>query len=134
MGIALGLVWLYWRGFEFSPAAYGLMAVLLYLHTIGGHYTFERVPFDFVSQLFGFERNHFDSIAHFSVGFYAYAIAEALARKRAVPAARRSWGARATFGTRRRTCWPTRWARWRRRRCFSRGVTGVSACCQWTQA
>ena len=84
VGIALGLVWLYWRGFEFSPAAYGLMAVLLYLHTIGGHYTFERVPFDFVSQLFGFERNHFDRIAHFSVGFYAYAIAEALVRKRAV--------------------------------------------------
>ena len=84
VGIALGLVWLYWRGFEFSPVAYGLMAVLLYLHTIGGHYTFERVPFDFVSQLFGFERNHFDRIAHFSVGFYAYAIAEALARKQAV--------------------------------------------------
>ena len=82
--IAAGLAWLYWRGFIFSSMAYALMAVLLYLHTIGGHYTFERVPFDFVSKLFGFERNHFDRIAHFSVGFYAYAIAEALVRKQAV--------------------------------------------------
>lgn len=82
--IAISLTALYWRGFVFSPMAYSLMAVLLYLHTIGGHYTFERVPFDFVTTLFGFERNHFDRIAHFSVGFYAYAIAEALVRKRAV--------------------------------------------------
>lgn len=82
--IVAALVVLYLRGFVFSPAAYVLMAVLLFLHTIGGHYTFERVPFGFVSNLFGFERNHFDRIAHFSVGFYAYAIAEALVRKRAV--------------------------------------------------
>lgn len=84
VGIALSLVWLYWRGFVFSPTAYGLMACLLYLHTIGGHYTFERVPFTVVTDLFGFERNHFDRVAHFSVGFYAYAIAEAIERKQAV--------------------------------------------------
>ncbi len=69
---------LYVRGFVFTPAAYALMAVLLYLHTIGGHYTFERVPFGFVTNLFGFHRNHYDRVAHFCVGFYAYAIAEAL--------------------------------------------------------
>jgi len=84
VAIAVFLTWLYWRGFVFSATAYTLMAVLLYLHTIGGHYTFERAPFDFVTQLFGFERNHFDRIAHFSVGFYAYAIAETLVRKQAV--------------------------------------------------
>ncbi len=82
--IAASLVVLYLRGFVFSPAAYVLMAVLLYLHTIGGHYTFERVPFDFVTNLFGFHRNHYDRVAHFSVGFYAYAIAEALVRTKAV--------------------------------------------------
>lgn len=82
--IVTSLVVLYRRGFVFSPVAYALMAVLLYLHTIGGHYTFERVPFGFVTNLFGFERNHFDRIAHFSVGFYAYAIAEALVRTEAV--------------------------------------------------
>ena len=78
------LVVLYVRGFVFSSAAYLLMSVLLYLHTIGGHYTFERVPFGFVTNLFGFHRNHYDRIAHVSVGFYAFAIAEALVRTRAV--------------------------------------------------
>ena len=84
MMIAATLVVLYLRGVVFSATAYLAMAVLLYLHTIGGHYTFERVPFGFVTDLFGFERNHYDRIAHFSVGFYAYAIAELLVRTKAV--------------------------------------------------
>lgn len=72
------------RFYCFSNASYLLMSVFIFLHTIGGHYTFERVPFDFVSELFGFERNHYDRVAHFSVGFYAYAIAEVLTLKRLV--------------------------------------------------
>ena len=60
------------------------MSVFIILHTIGGHFTFERVPFDWVSDLFGFERNHYDRVAHFSVGFYAYAIAEVLTERRLV--------------------------------------------------
>jgi putative membrane protein len=67
---------LYARRVRFSNFAYALMFVLIYLHTIGGHWTFALVPFDFVTNLFGFERNHFDRIAHFSVGFYAFPIAE----------------------------------------------------------
>lgn len=82
--IAATLVVLYARGWVFSPVAYALMSVLLYLHTIGGHYTFERVPFGFVTDLFGFHRNHYDRVAHFTVGFYAYAIAEVLVRTKAV--------------------------------------------------
>ncbi len=72
------------RWHPFSPAAYGLMLVLPVLHTIGGHFTFERVPFDWVTRAIGAERNHYDRIAHFSVGFYAYAIAEILHRQRLV--------------------------------------------------
>ena len=60
------------------------MSVFIILHTIGGHYTFERVPFTFVTELFGFERNHYDRLAHFSVGLYAYPIAEVLMTKRLV--------------------------------------------------
>ena len=82
--IALSLVILYVRGVVFSTTAYALMSVLLYMHTVGGHYTFERVPFGFVTNLFGFERNNYDRVAHFSVGFYAYGIAEALVRAKAV--------------------------------------------------
>ncbi len=78
--IVLTLVSTY-RRFAFSNASYLLMSVLLFLHTAGGHYTFERVPFGFITDLFGFTRNHFDRIAHFSVGFYAYPIAEFIWRK-----------------------------------------------------
>ena len=84
VGIVVALAALYLRGIRFSALAYVLMAVLVCLHTVGGHYTFERVPFGFVTELFGFERNHYDRVAHFSVGFYAYAIAELLAARRLV--------------------------------------------------
>ena len=73
-----------YRKQRFSDLAYLLMACLVFLHTIGGHFTFERVPFDFVSELFGFERNHYDRIAHFTVGFYAFPCAELLLRRRLV--------------------------------------------------
>ena len=77
--IVLALVLTY-RKFQFSNLSYIFMFVLIYLHTIGGHYTFANVPFGFVTDLFWFERNHFDRIAHFSVGFYAYPLAEILVR------------------------------------------------------
>ncbi len=67
--------------YRFSDASYILMSFFLVMHTIGGYYTFERVPFDWVTNLFGFERNHYDRLAHFSVGFYAYPIAELLLLK-----------------------------------------------------
>lgn len=66
---------------KFSNLAYVMMSVLIYLHTIGGHYTFERVPFGWVTHLIGAERNHFDRMAHFTVGFYAFAIAELVERR-----------------------------------------------------
>ena len=84
VAIVAVLAGLFWRGACFSKTAYGLMFVLIYLHTIGGHYTFANVPFDWFSDFFGFERNHYDRIAHFTVGFYAFAIAEWLWEKRLV--------------------------------------------------
>jgi putative membrane protein len=72
------LVAAYVRGVHLSNLAWILMAVLPYWHTIGGHYTFERVPFDWFNNLFGFKRNMFDRIGHFSVGFYAYGLIEYL--------------------------------------------------------
>ena len=38
------------------------------------------MPFGWVSELLGSDRNHFDRIAHFSVGFYAYAAVEWMLR------------------------------------------------------
>jgi putative membrane protein len=81
--VVVTLVVLYMRGVRFSAFAYILMSILPYWHTIGGHYTFERVPFEWFSRAFGFQRNMYDRIGHFSVGFYAFGIAEYLiVRKR----------------------------------------------------
>jgi putative membrane protein len=79
--IVLFLVFTY-RWFKFSNTAYILMSFLIFMHTLGGHFTFERVPFDFVTDLFGFSRNHYDRIGHFTVGFYAFPIAEFITRRR----------------------------------------------------
>ncbi len=72
--------------FRFSTTAYVLMSVWLILHTVGAHYTFEHVPFDWGSHLLapwlGEGRNHFDRVAHYAIGFYSFPIAELLARKR----------------------------------------------------
>ncbi len=81
--VVLPLVFTYKR-FRFSNTAYLLMFVWIVMHTIGGHFVFKNVPFDFVNNLFGWERNNYDRVAHFSVGFYAFAIAEFLDRKKLV--------------------------------------------------
>jgi putative membrane protein len=78
MLVVLILSGLYWKGIRFSSLSYILMSVLIFVHTVGGHYTFARVPFQWVTDLFGFERNNYDRIGHFSVGFYAYAVAEVM--------------------------------------------------------
>jgi putative membrane protein len=72
------------RYYIFSPLSYILMFAFIVVHTVGGHYTFERVPFDMVTNLFGFARNNYDRLAHFSVGLYAYPIAELLLAKKMV--------------------------------------------------
>ena len=58
-----------YRRFQFSNLSYVMMSFLIFMHTFGGHYTFARVPFGFITDLLGFQRNHYDRIAHFTVGF-----------------------------------------------------------------
>jgi putative membrane protein len=82
----VGFLVVTYRRFQFSNLAYLLMSALVFLHTIGGHYTFERVPFGFVTNLIGAHRNHFDRVAHFIVGFYAYAVAEFVERRQLIRA------------------------------------------------
>ncbi len=83
--IVIGTLLILWvRGTRFSNLAYVLMAIPLFMHTIGGHYTFSNTPFDLVTNFFDFERNHYDRLGHFAVGFYVFAIAEWLHTKRLV--------------------------------------------------
>jgi len=74
------------RRFPLSRISYVLLFVFLCLHEIGAHYTYALVPYDdwfqtltgrTLNSVFGFERNHFDRLVHFSYGFLlAYPIRE----------------------------------------------------------
>lgn len=84
VAVLIPIIIMYFRGLRFSNLSYVLMAVFIFLHTIGGHYTFERVPFGFIEDLFGFERNMYDRFAHFTVGFYAFPIVEYLITRKII--------------------------------------------------
>ncbi|WP_370693375.1 DUF2238 domain-containing protein [Vibrio penaeicida] len=79
--LAFILIVLTYQKFQFSNTAYLFMFVWLFMHTIGAKYTFAEVPFDWFNNLIGSERNHYDRVAHYSIGFWAYPIAEYLYRK-----------------------------------------------------
>ena len=72
--------------FRFSHTAYVLMSFWLIMHTVGAHYTFADVPFDWgnrlLAPLLGEGRNHYDRLAHYIIGFYAYPMAEWLLRRK----------------------------------------------------
>lgn len=78
------LIILYLCKVRFSNTAYALMSVLIFMHTYGGHYTFALAPFDWFNHMFGYERNMYDRVAHMTVGFYAYAMIEALIKYKVV--------------------------------------------------
>ena len=73
---------LYWRGVKLSNTAYILMAIFPIMHAIGAHYTFAEVPFDWFDKLFGFKRDMYDRVAHFSVGLYAFGIIDMIKFKK----------------------------------------------------
>ena len=83
-----------YKKFRFSNTAYFVFFLWSVLQLIGAHYTFEKVPFDFVTNLFGFERNHYDRFAHFMVGGTAIMFCEFVHRKHLV----NSKGIAALFG------------------------------------
>lgn len=88
--ITVALLVVTYPRFQFSNLAYALMALFLCYHTVGGHYTFSRVPFEWGNQglatlnmdfLFPEGRNNFDRLGHFLVGVFAYPVAELAYRK-----------------------------------------------------
>ncbi len=83
LAVVLVLVFTF-KKFRFSNFSYFMMFAWIVIHTIGGHYTFENVPFDWFNDLFGFERNMYDRVGHFIIGFYAFPIIELLDRKKMV--------------------------------------------------
>ena len=86
----IGLLASTYRTFRLSRVSYTLIFVFLVLHEIGAHYTYSLVPYDdwsrhlfgfSIDEAFGFERNHFDRVIHFSYGLlFAYPIRELFLR------------------------------------------------------
>lgn len=83
--VVFALLLLTYPRFQFSGLAYVLMSLWMIMHLIGAKYTFANVPFDWANQhltFLGEERNHFDRVAHYIIGFYSFPMAEWLLRKR----------------------------------------------------
>ncbi|OIT26018.1 DUF2238 domain-containing protein [Glaesserella parasuis] len=83
--VVFALLLLTYQRFQFSGLAYVLMSLWMIMHLIGAKYTFANVPFDWANQYLTFlgeDRNHFDRVDHYIIGFYSFPMAEWLLRKR----------------------------------------------------
>ena len=84
--IGAGILFATRNTFPLTP----LTAILVLLHCIilmvGGHYTYAEVPlFDWLSEVFGWQRNNYDKLGHFAQGFVPAIVArEILIRKNVV--------------------------------------------------
>ena len=67
--VAVPVLALTYRRAPLSDTSYLLLAAFLILHAIGAHYTYAKVPIgDWMKEMLGFERNHFDRLVHSSFG------------------------------------------------------------------
>jgi len=101
-GLIVFFLWLEWRnrgrGPGFSNAALTCVFIFLNLHIIGAHYLYSNVPYDdwsraifgvSVSEIAGWERNHFDRLVHFLFGVLMLPPMHELVRQFVKP--RRGW-------------------------------------------
>lgn len=80
--VFVGLLAATYRRFPLSDLSYLLIAVFLALHAVGAHYTYSKAPLGWwVTELLGWERNHYDRAVHFLFGLLcAYPLREAVMR------------------------------------------------------
>jgi len=89
LGIAFFVVT--YRSFPLSNLSYIPLTLFMILHAIGAHYTYAETPIgDWMAPIFGWERNNFDRVVHFSFGLLlAYPVRELYYR---VIGSRGVWG------------------------------------------
>lgn len=67
--IALPILWFSHGRFPLTRLLYALIFVHACVLILGGHYTYARVPLgEWMRDVFGFARNHYDRIGHFMQG------------------------------------------------------------------
>lgn len=68
-----------YRKFQFSNTSYVLLFLFMLCHALGAHYTYAEVPYEqwsrdwlgfSINEFFGFERNHYDRLIHFTYGLF----------------------------------------------------------------
>lgn len=72
--------------FPLTPLTSILILVHCIILMVGGHYTYAEVPlFDWLGDIFGWQRNNYDKVGHFAQGFIPAIIArEILSRKNVI--------------------------------------------------
>lgn len=71
------------RRYPLTAITYGLLLTLALVVFTGAHYTYARVPLgEWMKQIWGFERNHFDRIGHFMQGAAPAMLFRELLRRR----------------------------------------------------
>jgi putative membrane protein len=59
-----------YRRFPLTPLTYVLIWIHAVILIVGGHYTYAEVPlFDWIRDVLGLSRNHYDRVGHFAQGF-----------------------------------------------------------------
>ena len=90
--VGLPALMLLHRHVRLSAGACTALFVFFVLHAIGAHYTYSEVPYDAwaqalggcsVSEVFGWQRNHYDRLVHFLYGLLVTPAAIALLDRRA---------------------------------------------------
>ncbi|MAA67082.1 MAG: hypothetical protein CL581_20175 [Alteromonadaceae bacterium] len=71
--------------FPLTPLLYGLILFHCVVLMVGGHYTYAEVPFfDWLSEVFGWDRNNYDKLGHFTQGFVPVLIAREIVLRKDV--------------------------------------------------
>ena len=84
---AFGILAFTYNSFRLTRLVYILILLHCIVLFVGGHYTYAEVPlFDYLSELFNWQRNNYDKVGHFMQGFVPAMVArEILIRKNVIP-------------------------------------------------
>jgi putative membrane protein len=67
--IAAGVLLSTRRRFPLTPLTYSLILLHTIILMVGGHYTYAEVPlFDWLAEVFNWQRNNYDKVGHFAQG------------------------------------------------------------------
>ena len=68
-----------YRRFRFTTLTYTVIALHIYILCVGGHWTYAREPlFNWLKEVFHWQRNHYDRLGHLAQGFVPAMIAREL--------------------------------------------------------